>query len=328
MNPAERLRFIEALADTRLEAFQPQLLQRVDDKYARPGHGNFKEWQRIITTLPDVTPSLLGLDRDAPVFGHQNDCTPRQRQLLRDKLKMLCPWRKGPFNVFGIDIDAEWRSDRKWARVAPHVKDLVGKTVLDVGCSNGYYALRMQAMGAKIIIGIEPTWLYVFQFLALQKYLSHSQHAFVLPLALEEIPQHATGFDTAFSMGVLYHRKEPKEHLDRLCALLQAGGQLILETLIIEDKDTDVLIPNGCYANMCNAWIIPGYPMLENWLQESGFTDIRLIDVTPTKVTEQRRTEWMIGHSLAEALDPHHPHLTREGYPAPVRASVIAEKPL
>lgn len=326
MDPEEHSFFTEALAGTRLKAFQPELLQRVEDKYARPGHGSFGDWRRIIETLPEVTPSLLELDRDAPVFGHQNDCTPEQRQSLKEKLKALCPWRKGPFSVFGIDIDAEWRSDRKWARIAPHIDDLADKLVLDVGCNNGYYALRMQAMGAKMILGIEPTWLYVFQFLALQKYLSDSQRAFVLPLALEEIPQHVTGFDTVFSMGVLYHRKEPKAHLERLCALLRPGGQLILETLIIEDKD--VLIPNARYANMRNVWIIPGYPTLENWLEESGFTDVRLIDITPTKVTEQRRTEWMTGHSLAEALHPNAPHLTREGYPAPVRASVIAEKPL
>ena len=36
---------------------------------------------------------------------------------LRNSLKELMPWRKGPFHLLGIDIDAEWRSDLKWQRL-------------------------------------------------------------------------------------------------------------------------------------------------------------------------------------------------------------------
>ena len=328
MSSVDRSLFIKILNNTKLKDFQPELLSQLDDKYANPEHGSFNDWQRLIASLPDVIPSSLELDQDTLVIGHQNDCTLEIKKSLEEKLKALRPWRKGPFNVFGIDIDAEWRSDRKWSRVAPHINDLTGKLVLDIGCGNGYYALRMQAMGADLVIGIDPTWLYVFQFLALRKYLSNLQRVFVLPFALAEMPKNITGFDTVFSMGVLYHQRQPQEHLDQVYTLLRQGGQFVLETLIIEDQNADVLVPNGRYANMRNVWMIPSYALLESWLEKSGFVNVQLLDVTQTRVEEQRRTKWMTSYSLAEALDPNNPGLTLEGHPAPVRASVIAAKPL
>ena len=244
---------------------------------------------------------------------------------LEEKLKTLSPWRKGPFELFGIHIDAEWRSDRKWSRIASHIS-LKDKLILDIGCSNGYYSLRMQGIGSNLVLGVEPTWLYVFQFFALQKYFAKEQHAFVFPIALEELPASLTGFDAIFSMGVLYHRQDPQEHLKRVYRLLEEGGQLVLETLIIDDDDADVLIPNERYANMRNVWMIPSYALLERWLKESGFENIQLIDTTKTNVEEQRQTEWMTGYSLANALNPDDSSLTIEGYSSPLRAIVIANK--
>lgn len=36
---------------------------------------------------------------------------------LNSILEQLKPWRKGPFSLYGINIDTEWRSDWKWDRV-------------------------------------------------------------------------------------------------------------------------------------------------------------------------------------------------------------------
>lgn len=325
MKPADRSQFGELLKNTRLEAFQAELLAQLDHKYANPKHGNFNAWQETIDLLPEITPSLIDLTQDTPIIGSSDDCSREIRKDLEKKLKTLSPWRKGPFDLFGIHIDSEWRSNWKWSRIAEHIK-LKDKLVLDIGCGNGYYALRMQAMGAKLVVGVDPSWLFVFQFLALQKYLVHSQYAFVLPFALEELPASLTGFDTIFSMGVLYHRQEPQAHLIQVHQLLENGGQLILETLIIEDDGAGVLIPNERYANMRNVWMLPSYTLLRRWLQEVGYINIRLIDKTKTAIDEQQQTEWMTGFSLVNALDPDDPSLTIEGHPAPLRAIVLADK--
>lgn len=325
MIPADRELLIELLNDTKLEAASKELIERLDDKFANPKHGKFIEWQNIIESLPELTPSIIELHDDAPIIGLADDCTQNDQDSLEEKLKALSPWRKGPFNVFGIHIDTEWRSDWKWSRIASHIQ-LKDKLVLDIGSSNGYYALRMQAMGAKLVLGVDPTWVYVFQFLALQKYLSQEQCAFVLPFALEDLPVSLTGFDVIFSMGVLYHRQEPQLHLGRIFKLLKKGGELILETLIIDDKDADILIPNERYANMRNVWMIPSIELLETWLKQAGFENVRLIDSTQTTIEEQRSTDWMTGYSLANALNPNDTNVTIEGYSAPLRATIIAEK--
>ena len=74
--------------------------------------------------------------------------TSRRATTLHRHLHALQPWRKGPFSLFGVQIDTEWRSDWKWNRVAPHLSPLAGRRVLDVGCGNGYYGWRMCAAGA------------------------------------------------------------------------------------------------------------------------------------------------------------------------------------
>lgn len=326
MTPS-RSQLVASLEHTGLENFQAELMDRLDRRYIHPGHGSFNDWQHILESLPDISASFVDLDQGTPVIGRAADCTAQRRVLLKQGLKALSPWRKGPFNVFGIDVDAEWRSDWKWSRIAPHLSSLQGKVVLDIGCGNGYYALRMQASGASLVLGVEPAWRYVFQFSALQKYLPGPQRTFVLPFRLEDLPDAFSGLDTVFSMGVLYHRRQPRDHLGRVYRLLQKGGQLVLETLIIEHNNGGVLVPDERYANMRNVWMIPGYALLEAWLKASGFINIRLIDKTRTTFQEQRQTAWMTGYSLAHALDQDDYHRTVEGYPAPLRACVIAEKP-
>jgi len=101
----------------------------------------------------------------------------------------------------------------------------------------------------------------------------------------------------------------------------------VLETLVIEGDEHSVLVPGDRYAQMRNVYFIPSAAALKNWLEKCGFVDVRIVDVCTTTLEEQRRTEWMITESLAEFLDPNDSSKTIEGYPAPVRAVLIARKP-
>ena len=101
---------------------------------------------------------------------------------------------------------------------------------------------------------------------------------------------------------------------------------MILETLIIEGDDDTALSPMPRYACMRNVYFIPTIPCLHNWLMRSGFDRIRCVDITPTTIREQRKTSWIDSDSLHSFLDPNNSRRTIEGYPAPVRAMIIAEK--
>ncbi len=307
-----------------------QALARAAQRIWERGHGRLSQWQDALAGLPHLQPCRIDLDEACITIGTAEQIDAAGRQRLVQGLQALHPWRKGPFEWFGVRVDAEWRSDWKWARLAPHLHDLAGRRILDVGCGNGYYCLRMAGAGAGWVLGIDPTLLYVMQFRAAARYLPAGLPVTVLPLSLEDllavqderVP--AMQFDTVFSMGVLYHRRSPLDHLLGLRRLLRPGGELVLETLVIEGGSEEVLIPPGRYAKMRNVWFIPSPGALLGWLRRCGFQEPRVVDVTVTTVAEQRPTAWMRFESLPHFLDPRDPTRTVEGLPAPRRAIVLA----
>ncbi|ERN41569.1 putative methyltransferase [Rubidibacter lacunae KORDI 51-2] len=288
-------------------------------------HGRLANWDATVANLPDIRPSAMDL-RTGVRVGRAADADPASMQALARGLHELHPWRKGPFDLFGIHIDAEWRSDWKWNRLAGTISPLAGRRVLDVGCGNGYYAWRMLGAGAAFVVGVDPSPLFAMQHAAVRRYLTE-QDAFVLPLGVEAIAPELHAFDTVFSMGVLYHRRSPLEHLRELHGALRSGGELVLETLIVDEQFGDLLVPEKRYAQMRNVWAIPSCKLLLTWLRQSNFVDARIINITPTTTEEQRQTEWMTFHSLADFLDPRDARKTVEGYPAPIRAIAIARLP-
>lgn len=285
------------------------------------GHGDYPRWRAALDALPAID-NLRGLfDQDA--VGVAGDCA--DSESLRRALRGLMPWRKGPFRFADIEIDCEWRSDFKWRRMQPHLASLNNRRILDIGCGNGYYAWRMLAQQPALVLGIEPSVLFNLQFQAVQRYLQRDEIQ-VLPIGVEAMPENLGWFDTVFSMGVLYHRRSPIDHLYRLRDFLVAGGELCLETLVIEGDAGRVLVPEGRYARMRNVWFIPSTAELLRWMRRCGFVDARVVDESTTGVDEQRSTDWMQFESLPQALDPNNPDLTVEGLPAPRRAVVIANK--
>lgn len=288
-------------------------------------HGDFPRWHDALKALPALLPASSEL-ADTLRIGEASQCSDEERERLRDVLMRLHPWRKGPIELFGLNINTEWRSDWKWNRIAAHISPLHGRTVLDVGCGNGYHCWRMAGAGASLVVGIDPHLLFNLQYWAVRRYLQ-SPPVWVLPLALEDMPENMQAFDTVFSMGVFYHRRSPFDHLTSLKQCLRAGGELVLETLVIDGVSGMTLVPEGRYARMNNVWFLPTCDTLAIWLVKAGFTDVGLIDVTVTSIEEQRRTPWMTFESLAEALAPLDPGLTVENHPAPKRATFVARKP-
>lgn len=286
-------------------------------------HGDFKKWCKLLDQLPDTSPAKVEF-KDAVRIGSAADITQYQQKQITGLLKQFMPWRKGPFFIHDIHIDTEWRSDWKWDRVSPHIAPLAGKTVLDVGCGSGYHMWRMLAQNPDMVVGIDPTQLFLIQFQAI-KHFAPDYPIHLLPLGIEQIPA-LRAFDTVFSMGVLYHRKSPFEFLQQLKDQLKPGGELVLETLVVEGDENTVLVPGERYAQMRNVWFIPSVKALEHWLARAGFNNIRCVNLDRTNLEEQRATEWMTSHSLVDFLDKDDISKTIEGYPAPLRATLIANK--
>ncbi len=313
---------ISVLENTR---FSPIIEKLPQNFLAAFNHGDFAGWVEALRALPDIAPDSWDLQSQVRI-GSNEQCDDAQRRQLKQTLLKIHPWRKGPFELFGLKIDTEWRSDWKWERLKAHIAPLENRNVLDVGCGNGYHCWRMAGAGARFVLGVDSHLLFTMQYWAIRQFLK-SPPVYVAPLALEDLPAGLKAFDSVFSMGVLYHRRSPFDHLYGLKDCLRPGGELILETLVIEGEKGMTLVPQGRYARMPNVWFLPTCDTLHEWLEKAGFRNIRLVDVSKTSIDEQRTTEWMTFESLPQALDKNDPAMTIEGYPAPMRAVFVAEKP-
>lgn len=291
---------------------------------AQINHGDFAKWKQVLDSLPELAPRSYDLIHGLRI-GEAEQLNSLETKQLEILLMGLQPWRKGPISLFGLDIDTEWRSDWKWDRLKTEITPLRDRKVLDVGCGNGYHCWRMAGAGAKIVIGVDSHLLFSMQYWAIRHFLTEPP-VYVLPLALEAIPKKLETFDTVFSMGVLYHRRSPIDHLYALKDCLRKGGELVLETLVVDGEKGMSLVPDERYARMPNVWFLPSCATLESWLLKAGFSNVRLVDVSVTSIEEQRSTQWMNFESLPQALDDKDPSMTIEGLPAPKRAIFIAEK--
>jgi len=283
-------------------------------------HGDFSRWSQGLNALPDVQAEVEILHQVCVQCVEQTDIDQKK---VTQALQQLHPWRKGPFEVFGVHIDTEWRSDWKWQRVLPHISSLQDKVVLDIGCGSGYHMWRMLGEGAKLVLGIDPSPLFSFHFASIKRYQPDASN-FLIPTGIDDMPEGMRCFDTVFSMGILYHRREPLEHLYKIRSLLKKGGELVLETLVVDGDETTCLVPRGRYAKMRNVWFIPSVAMLSIWLQRAGFKNIRCVDLNTTSTDEQRSTAWMTFESLVDYLDSDDAQKTIEGYQAPKRVVMVA----
>ena len=318
---------IARMRETGLEPWARILPRQLTDLFTNRPHGDLPCWREVLAALPCLSKDRVDLNNPAVSVQANDPLRPEARDRITHLLQKLHPWRKGPYRLQGIEIDSEWRSDWKWHRLEKAISPLSGRTVLDVGCGNGYHCWRMAGAGAGLVIGIDPTQLYLAQFLALRRFIGDAWPVHLLPLGIEAVPPNLRAFDTVFSMGVLYHRRSPIDHLLELKGCLRQGGELVLETLVIKGDEGEALLPRGRYAKMRNVWFIPTPKTLVSWLKRCGFQDVRVIDSTVTNPDEQRSTDWMRFESLSDFLDPDDPAKTLEGYPAPRRSILIATSP-
>lgn len=284
-----------------------------------------KPYRDAVYSLRDLPPVSFDASRPVVTIGQANTLPPEQQQCLYQALRAFCPWKKGPFNFFGIAIDAEWRSDWKWQRLVPHIQPLQGRKIADIGCHNGYFMLRMIPHQPEWVMGFEPYGKLYWNFQLIQN-LIHCDRLYFELLGIEHIHFYPNCFDTIFCLGILYHHPDPIGLLHKLRLALAPKGELVIDCQGIPGPDPVALTPRQRYANARGIWFLPTQSCLENWLHRAGFVDIECFFAEPLTIAEQRRTEWADIDSLKEFLNPDDPSRTIEGYPAPWRYYLTAHK--
>ncbi len=315
--------YLKAFPHADLEAISALLAEK--DHFLSQDKKGIERYRVPMESLAHLKAQWVDVSGDAVKIGRTDDIDQKDTELVFTALKDFMPWRKGPFEIFGIPVDAEWRSDRKWQHIAPALPDLKDKVVADIGCSNGYYMFRMTADAPRFVLGFEPFLQHYFAFQTLNR-LGGFANLAIETLGVEHIHLFKQSFDVIFLMGILYHHASPITILRNVKEALKPGGTLIVESQIIPGDEPMALFPEGRYAKVPGTYFVPTAPCLRNWLGRAGYDTIELISSYPLSTDEQRRTEWMTFESLADFLDPNDQRLTIEGYPAPHRASFKAVK--
>lgn len=286
---------------------------------------NTENLPELFKNLPEIDSITTNVSK-AWVEVDSAKISQEKSNLIERACKELIPWKKGPFKLFNIEIDAEWRSDLKWDRLkdALNLKD---KVVLDIGCNNGYFMFRALEQNPKLILGIDPVIRCQYQFKLIQNYFKAKNLKFEL-FGMDEVKYFNEVFDTIFHMGVIYHHRNPIEQLNQIRQALKPGGELILETIGIEGESSQALFPEDRYAKMRNVWFVPTLNCLKNWLIRTKFVDIEIISTSWEKESEQRASSWCPEDykSFKDFLDPNDSNRTIEGYPAPMRFCLKAKK--
>lgn len=295
--------------------------KRLEERFSPHAHGDLTRWLKAFQGMDQYLPSAFYFDQNYIQIDFESGSDD-----LETHLSFLKPWRKGPFQFDQLQLETEWRSDYKWQRLKNSISSLDNKKVLDIGCGNGYHCWRMLEQKPQWVLGIDPNLLFNLQFQWVRQFYTEDNIQ-LLPMVADDLPEKMQLFDTVFSMGVLYHRKSPIEHLLKIKSLLKPGGEMVLETLVVNGQSNEVLVPQDRYAMMNNVWFIPSARALIQWLKKCGFQNVKLINVSKTRFSEQKQTQWMPFESLKNFLNPENVELTVEGYQAPTRAILLAQKP-
>ncbi|WP_072680237.1 tRNA 5-methoxyuridine(34)/uridine 5-oxyacetic acid(34) synthase CmoB [Arcobacter sp. LA11] len=285
---------------------------------------NVEPWYSQILKVSEIEKNNLHIDYgDWFTIGKRENLTQQEFDLLEETAKKLIPWRKGPFNLFGLEIDSEWQSNIKYNLIRPHF-NLKNKVVADIGCNNGYYMFRMLEDKPKKLIGFDPSALTLHQFEFINHFVK-SEIEYEM-LGVEHLEYYNHKFDFIFMLGVLYHRPDPVGTLKSLARGLNSKGEILIDTFMIDGEEELCLTPNKRYSKIPNIYFIPTIPALKNWLSRAGFENIEVIATTTTTNEEQRKTKWSFDQSLEDFLDPEDSSKTIEGYPAPKRVYMKARK--
>ena len=179
----------------------------------------------------------------------------------------------------------------KWRRFADAIPaDLTGRSVLDIGCNGGFYAIEMKRRGAARVLGLDSDDRYLAQ--ARFAAASLGQEIEFRNLSVYDVGALGERFDIVLFMGVLYHLRHPLLALDLIREHV-AGDLLVFQSMlrgsravepVAEDYDfwdMDQFERPGyprmhfvehAYAHDWTNWWIPNRAGIEAMLRASGFS--------------------------------------------------------
>ena len=147
----------------------------------------------------------------------------------------------------------------KFRKLAPAIpEDLTGKTVLDIGCNAGFYAMELKRRGAARVVGTDsdPRYLAQARFAAEVEGLDIEFRE----LSVYDVAKLGEKFDFVVFMGVLYHLRHPLLALDLIHEHV-AGDLMLFQTMQRGSTQVDPVQEDYDFFEMDHLES-PGYPKM------------------------------------------------------------------
>ena len=181
---------------------------------------------------------------------------------LRRRAEALGPW------FHNMDLGGVWTAPdhflgdypavkfRSFAHVLPD--DLTGKTVLDIGCNGGFYAIEMKRRGAARVLGID----FDEDYLAQARFAAAAvgQEIEFARLSVYDVGALGERFDLVVFMGVLYHLRHPLLALDLIHEHV-ARDLLLFQSMQRGSAEIDEVPENADFFDEA-MFEKPGYPKM------------------------------------------------------------------
>lgn len=220
---------------------------------------------------------------------------------LRAQIAELGPWfhnmelngvRTAPDHFLGDYPNVKWKH---FADAMP--QDLSGKSVLDIGCNAGFYAMQMKRRGASRVLGVD----FDEDYLAQARFASKVSGLDIefRKLSVYDVGALCEKFDVVLFMGVFYHLRHPLLALDLLYETvvgdmlvfqsMQRGGDAVsvyandypfFETAHFNAPDYPKMhFIEHSYAGDPTNWWAPNAACVEAMLRSAGF----IIELNPER---------------------------------------------
>jgi tRNA (mo5U34)-methyltransferase len=183
-------------------------------------------------------------------------------ETIRSQAEALGPWfhnldlngvRTAPQHFLGDYPMVKWQG---FADALP--ADLTGKTVLDIGCNAGFYAMQMKRRGAARVLGLDVDERYLAQ----ARFAAATQNLDIefRNLSVYDIAKLGEQFDIVFFIGVFYHLRHPLLALDLIHAHV-ARDLLVFQSM---QRGSTAILPVAADYDFWDQdhFDDPGYPRL------------------------------------------------------------------
>jgi len=216
------------------------------------------------------------------------------RKTIAEGIERLQPWFHN-IDLAGQPTDPQ-NPDHprtRWDAISTDLpQDMQGKTVLDLGCASGYFALELAARGAHVLaVDWEERAVAQVQFAADVLELEvecRLQNIYAFVLANNQV------FDYVLFMGVFYHLRHPLLVTDQLARMTREA--MVFQTVLSNHEDTvDPELPDNFsdrgllatpgfpalyflerrFGGILNNWFVSNESAVRAMLRSSGFHDPR-----------------------------------------------------